>query len=390
MIPFIDLQSQYKRIASGVEERVLKAMRGGQYILGPEVGELERALAAFTGSRHCISCASGTDALLMALMAQGIGPGDAVFCPTFTFIATAEVVALLGATPVFVDIDLDTYNIDPAALEAAVDAILTGVGSTHAVPRDQTGKPVTGLTPRAIIAVDLFGLPANYAALHAVAQRHDLLVIEDAAQGYGGLQHGRRAGSLAPVGCTSFFPAKPLGCFGDGGALFTDDDELANQFKSIRVHGQGETRYEHVRLGITGRLDSIQAAVLLEKLAIFADELDARDRAAKQYSERIATRGLDLITPKVPEGSRSAWAQYCLLARDGAHRDACQASLKAAGVPTMIYYPLPLHLQPTFAGLGYRAGDFPLSEDAARRIFAIPMHPYLEDARICSIVDGLV
>lgn len=204
MIPFIDLQSQYKRIASGVEGRVLKALRGGQYILGPEVGELERELAAFTGTRHCISCASGTDALLMALMAQGIGPGDAVFCPTFTFIATAEVVALLGATPVFVDIDLNTFNIDPAALERAVAAIISGENSKHAIPRDHADNPVTGLKPRAIIAVDLFGLPANYEALDAIAQRHGLLIIEDAAQGYGGVQNGRHAGSLAPIGCTSF------------------------------------------------------------------------------------------------------------------------------------------------------------------------------------------
>lgn len=390
MIPFIDLQTQYKAIAANVEQRVLKVLRGGQYILGPEVRELEAALAEFAGTRHCVSCASGTDALLIALMAKGIGPGDAVFLPPFTFFATAEVVALLGATPIFVDIEMDTFNVSPDALEAAIQAVQTGDASKHPLPRKQDGSPVGPLVPRGVIAVDLFGLPADYDRINAIAGQHGLFVIEDAAQSFGGELAGRRAGGLAEIGCTSFFPAKPLGCFGDGGALFTNSDEQADLFRSIRVHGQGSDRYENVRLGITGRLDSIQAAVLLEKLAIFPNELVARDRAAQRYNQEIAARGLELVTPKVGTGAFSAWAQYSVLARDSAHREACQASLKAADVPSMIYYPKPLHMQTAFAGLNHRPGDYPVSEEAAGRIFSLPMHPYLEPATIQHIVGALV
>lgn len=390
MIPFIDLQAQYQVIGSRVEQRVLNVLRSGQYILGPEVRELEQALAEFVGTRHCVSCASGTDALLIALMAKGVGPGDAIFVPPFTFFATAEVIALLGATPVFVDIEKDTFNIDPKALESAILAVQSSDSAKHPLPRKKDGSPSGPLVPRGIITVDLFGLPADYPQINAIASRHGLFVIEDAAQSFGGALEGKRASSLAEIGCTSFFPAKPLGCYGDGGALFTDSDALAELFRSIRVHGQGTDRYENVRLGITGRLDSIQAAILLEKLAIFPGELKARDDIARQYSAGIAARDLGLVTPKVATGAFSAWAQYSLLARNAEHRDACMASLKAAGVPSMIYYTKPLHLQTAFAGLNHRAGDYPVSEDAAQRIFSLPMHPYLKESAIQQIVAALV
>ena len=390
MLPFVDLQSQYKRVAKNVEERVLKVLRSGQYILGSEVRELEGLLCEFAGSRHCVTCASGTDALMIALMAKGIGPGDAIFCPPFTFFATAEVIALLGATAIFVDIEKDSFNIAPDALLRAINAVQSADTSAHPLPHDQTGKKIGPLIPRGIIAVDLFGLPANYEKINELASQHNLFVIEDAAQSFGGELNGRRAGSLAEIGCTSFFPAKPLGCYGDGGALFTDSDELDELFRSIRVHGQGTDRYENVRLGITGRLDTIQAAVLIEKLAIFPDELNARDKAAQIYAKLIGERGIDLVTPVIPSNAFSAWAQYSVLARDNAHREECQAHLKDAGVPSMIYYPKPLHLQTAFAGLNHRIGDFPVSENVAGRIFSLPMHPYLEERTIKQIVDALV
>ncbi|WP_035059523.1 DegT/DnrJ/EryC1/StrS family aminotransferase [Andreprevotia chitinilytica] len=387
MVPFIDLNSQFKRIQSDVEERVLAVLRSGQYILGPEVAALEQQLAEFTGVKHAISCASGTDALMIALMAEGIGPGDAVFTTPFTFFATAEVIALLGATPIFVDIDPETFNIDPAALDKAITALKTGDTSCTALPKWSAEK-LAVLKPRGIIAVDLFGLPADYGQINAVAERHGLFVLEDAAQGYGGKLNGLRAGALAKVACTSFFPAKPLGCYGDGGALFTDDDTLADLFRSIRVHGQGSDRYENVRLGITGRLDAIQAAVLIPKLAIFQDELDARQRVAATYNRLLAALDVELITPTVPNGYYSAWAQYSVLASNAAARQALMDKLKAAGIPTMIYYPKPLHLQKAFENLGHQPGDFPLSESVAERIFSLPMHPYLDDATIAQIVSA--
>lgn len=390
MIPFVDLQAQYQRIARGVEERVLKVMRGGQYILGAEVAELEQALADFAGTRHCVACASGTDALMIALMAKGIGPGDAVFCPPFTFFATAEVIALLGATAVFVDVEPSSFNMDPDALERAIAAAASGQTSSHPLPRDASGRVVSPLRARGIIGVDLFGLPANYHRINAIAASHGLFVVEDAAQGFGGTLDGRRAGSLAEIGCTSFFPAKPLGCFGDGGALFTESDDDAHIFRSIRVHGQGDNRYENVRLGITGRLDTIQAAVLLEKLTVFSDELRSRESIARTYTDAIHGAGLDLVTPHVPGNASSAWAQYSVLTRDSRHRDECQTKLKAAGVPSMIYYPKPLHLQPAFSNLNYTAGEFPVSENISSRVLSLPMHPYLQVETIRNIVSALV
>lgn len=384
-VRFIDLQAQYARIGDAIEQRVLHVLRSGQYILGPEVAELESKLARFTGVRHCVSCASGTDALQIALMAQDVGPGDAVFVPTFTFVATAEVVSLLGATPVFVDIDPSSFNLSPEALEKAIQAVRSNDAASHVLPRN-----ATKLRPRGIIPVDLFGQPADYARINAIAAKHGLFVIEDAAQSFGAASAGGRAGGLAPVACASFFPAKPLGCAGDGGALFTDDDAQAELFRSVRVHGQGSDRYENVRLGVTGRLDSVQAAVLLAKLDVFVDELAARERIAARYSRSIAKRGLGLITPTIGTGMTSAWAQYSILARDGRHRSACQKSLKSAAIPSMIYYPKPLHLQTVFAALGYRTGDFPAAEDCAARIFSLPMHPYLDASTQDRIVAALV
>jgi dTDP-4-amino-4,6-dideoxygalactose transaminase len=386
-IPFIDLRTQYERIQSGVEAAVLKVLRSGQYILGPEVGELESVLARHAGTRYCVSCASGTDALLMALMAHGVGPGDAVFAPTFTFFATAEVISLTGATPVFVDVDPVTFNMRPDQLEAAIRALAADDATIHPLPRRAPGTPP--LRARGVISVDLFGLATDYDGLNTLANAHGLFLVEDAAQSYGARYQGRRAGSLAPIGCTSFFPAKPLGAYGDGGAVFTDDEATDELLRSIRVHGQGRDRYENVRIGINGRLDSIQAAVLLEKMRIFDDEIEARQRVADTYARLIASAGVDLIAPTVPEGHLSAWAQYSLLARDQAARDAMIAKLKAAGVPTAIYYPLPLHLQKAFAPLGYQAGDLPISESAAQRIFSIPMHPYLDEATQRQIVDAM-
>ena len=373
MLQFIDLHAQYSQIQHEIEEAVLRVLRSGKYIMGPEVAELEAELSRFVGASQCISCASGTDALVMALMASGVGPGDAVFTPPFTFIATAEAIATVGATPVFVDIDLATFNLDPAKLEQEV-------AST---------KQEAVLQPKGIIAVDLFGLPADYERINALAAREGLFVIEDAAQSFGGSAGNRRAGALAEIGCTSFFPAKPLGCYGDGGAIFTDDANTADILRSIRVHGQGADKYDNVRLGITGRLDTVQAAVLLVKLKLFERELEERGRVARMYTDAIRAAGVPLQTPSIPDGYSSAWAQYSVLADSSAERDQIMGQLAAAGVPTAIYYPRPLHLQQAFASLGYRPGDFPVSEHAASRIFSLPMHPYLDEATVTKIVGTL-
>ena len=388
MIQFIDLRTQFEKIQPEVEEAVLRVLRGGQYIMGPEVAELEAELARFAGVEHAVSCASGTDALVMALMAKGVGPGDAVFAPPFTFVATAEAIATVGATPIFVDIHPATFNIDPEALDRAVRAVKDRDASIHPLPR-LDGEALARLTPKGIIAVDLFGLPADYDRINAVAADHGLFVIEDAAQSFGGRAGNRRAGALAEIGCTSFFPAKPLGCYGDGGALFTDDAELAALFKSIRVHGQGSDKYENVRIGITGRLDTVQAAVLLEKLKLFEGELAERQRVAQAYDAAIREAGVPVVTPVVPQGYFSAWAQYSVLAENGAERDRLMNQLKAAGVPTAIYYPKSLHLQTAFAPLGYQAGDFPVSEDMSGRVFSLPMHPYLDGETIGRIVRAM-
>ena len=359
-IPFIDLKKQFQIMEPDIRSAIDEVLAHGQFIMGPEIGRLEAGLARAAGVTHAIGCGSGTDALLMALMAYGVGSGDAVFTCPFTFVATAEVISLLGAVPVFVDMDPRTYNIDPEKLaDAAAEAVKKG-----------------RLRPAGVIPVDLFGLPADYEAVNPIARQYDMFVLEDAAQSFGGVYHGRAAGGLGDVGATSFFPAKPLGCYGDGGAIFTNDDGLAEVMRSIRVHGQGRHKYENVRLGLNARLDTIQAAVLLVKLAALPGEIQARQKVAEKYTALLEGR---VTTPHVPEGLVSAWAQYSVQVGD---REAVQAALKEAGIPTAVYYPLPLHLQKAYADLGYGQGDFPAAEAAAKRIFSLPMHPYLEDEQI--------
>jgi UDP-2-acetamido-2-deoxy-ribo-hexuluronate aminotransferase len=368
---FIDLTAQQRRISEKLHANIAGVLAHGQYINGPEVRELEAALAAYVGAKHAVGCASGTDALIMALMALEIGPGDAVFTTPFTFVATAEVISLLGATPVFVDIDPATFNIDPAKLTLAIQAVKANDRSLHPLPLTPHASP---LRARAVIPVDLFGLPADYDEIEAVAARRGIAVIEDAAQSFGGEYKGRKACSFGAIACTSFFPAKPLGCYGDGGMCFTDDDRFAEILRSIRGHGQGSDKYENVRIGINGRLDTLQAAILLAKFAIFSEEIDLRQEVARRYNGLLAG---SVTTPEIPEGCKSAWAQYSILVRDSAERSSLMAKLKEAGIPTAIYYPKPLHRQTAFAGLDYREGDFPVSEDCTRRIFSLPMHPYL-------------
>ena len=370
---FIDLAFQQKRIRSQLEKSILGVLDHGQYIMGPEIKKLEKQLAEYTGVKNAISCASGTDALLLALMAYGVGPGDAILTSPFTFIATAEVIQLIGATPVFVDIDPASFNIDPKQLSMAITAIKERTATKYPLPK--TG--VENLKPRGVIAVDLFGLPADYSAVNKIARDHGLFVIEDAAQAFGAEFQGKKACALTAVGCTSFFPAKPLGCYGDGGMCFTDDDHLSEVMDSLRVHGKGNDKYDNVRVGINGRMDTLQAAILLSKFSVFPEEVELRQRVARQYNELLS--GIEhLAVPRVPSGSKSVWAQYSLLAKTEEHRTRLQNGLKQAGVPTAVYYPKPLHLQTAFAHLGYHQGDFPVSEDASRRIFSLPMHPYLD------------
>jgi dTDP-4-amino-4,6-dideoxygalactose transaminase len=371
---FIDLHAQQRRIREPIETRIRKVLDHGQYIMGPEIKELESKLAAFVGVKHALGCASGTDALLMALMALGAGPGDAIFTSPFTFIATAEVICLLGATPVFVDIDERTFNIHPDHLDRAIQAVSKKDNRLHPLPRT---NDLSSLKPKGVIPVDLFGLPADYDVLETVVKKHGLWMVEDAAQSFGSEYGGRKAGAFGDVACTSFFPAKPLGCYGDGGMCFTRDDRLFEIMDSIRVHGKGNHKYDNVRVGINGRLDTIQAAVLIAKFDIFAEEIELRQRAAARYSHGLGEQS-KVIPPQIPAGYKSVWAQYSVLARDESHRSELQAKLKKAGIPTAIYYPKPLHLQTAFSYLGYRQGDFPVSEDCASRIFSLPMHPYLK------------
>jgi len=360
-VPFVDLKAQYARLKPQIAEAIQDVLDDGRYVLGPAVSKLESELADYCGVRHAISCSSGTDAIFMPLLAYGVGPGEAVFVPSFTFTATAEAILLAGAAPVFVDVEADSFNIDLADLARKIS-------ETRAA-----GK----LKPRAILAVDLFGLPADWDRLNALAEREGLHLISDAAQSFGGAYHGKPVGSLAPVSGTSFFPAKPLGCYGDGGAIMTDDDSLAELLKSIRVHGAGADRYEVVRIGINGRLDSIQAAILSVKLSVFDDELEARDRLARIYDEELR----DVVTiPKRIEGLKSAWAQYTIKTDK---RAALQQKLGEAGIPTMIYYPKPMHLQAPYLPYGAGEGSLPVSETVCHEVMSLPMHPYLseEDAR---------
>jgi len=357
-IPFIDVAAQRRRLGRAVDDAIARVLAHCQFIQGPEVRALEAALAAFCGARHAIACSSGTDALRLVLMAWGIGPGDAVICPAFTFCATAEVVALCGATPVMADVRPETFNLDPASCERAVT----------------TAKRL-GLTPRAVIPVDLFGLPADHDAIAAVAAAHGMLVLDDAAQAFGATYKDRKLGALATATATSFFPAKPLGCYGDGGAIFTDDDELAARLRSLRVHGEGVDKYDAVDIGLTGRLDTLQAAILLEKLKIFPEEIVARERAAARYAAGLAEV---VSVPRVGNESNSVWAQYTIRLPPG-RRDALASALKAQGIPTGIYYARPLHRQAAYRHFPVADAGLPASERLAAEVISLPMHAYLDE-----------
>ena len=382
---FIDLAAQQQRIREKIEANIHRVLDHGKYIMGPEVARLEEKLADFCEVKHAMSCASGTDALLLALLAHGIGPGDAVFTTPFTFIATAEVIRLIGATPVFVDIEKGSYNIDPQKLEEAVSAMAEMDDQLHPLPQ----VPETGeIKPRAIIAVDLFGLPADYDRINTIAKKHGLIVVEDAAQSFGARYNGGPACGLADTACTSFFPAKPLGGYGDGGMCFTNSDTWAEKIRSLRVHGKGASKYDNVRIGINGRLDTMQAAILLAKFDIFEEEVRQRRKCASRYTQHLEES--DLVVPIESDGYESIWAQYSLLARDKNTRQAIQDHLKKAGIPTAVYYPIPLHLQTAFVDLGYKNGDFPVSEDCSQRIFSLPMHPYLTVEQQEGVVDAIL
>jgi len=350
VIPFIDLKAQQQQIRLEIDARIKSVLDHGAYIMGPEIRELEQRLGDYVGVKHALSCASGTDALLMALMAYGVGPGDAIFTTPFTFVATAEVIAQVGATPVFVDIEADTFNIDPTKLELAIKALVAGDEILHPLPAN-----FCDLKPRGVIPVDLFGQTADYDRINAIAKQHGLFVLEDACQSFGGELNGRKACSLADVAATSFFPAKPLGCYGDGGMVFTDSDELAEMMISIRIHGQGRDKYENVRIGINGRMDTIQAAIMLPKFDVFPEEVELRQVVARRYSDLLTGH---VVCPVVRDGYLSVWAQYSVLSDE---REALMAQLNAAGVPTAIYYPIPLHLQKGYEYLGYKVGDMPVT-----------------------------
>ena len=382
-LPFIDLQAQLQRIQPRVKARIERVLEHGRFVMGPEVTELEAELAAFCHCEHVLVCSSGTDALLMALMALDIGPQDAVFTSPFSFVATAEVIALLGATPVFVDIDPRTYALDPWELEKAVQAVQLKDPSIYPLPRN-IQEASADCRPRAVIPVDLFGCPADYAPLQEVAGRYGLKVIEDAAQSFGAEYHGHKAGTLGTMGCTSFFPAKPLGGYGDGGAVFTNDSNLCKELASLRVHGQGESRYSNRRIGLNARLDTLQAAILLAKLEIFPEELQRRQAIAQLYTTKLLRA--EVSPPEIPAGRRSAWAQYTLQVE---HRDDLVSYLSKQGIPTNIYYPIPLHLQEAFSFLGYRTADMPVSEHMAKRVLSLPMHPYLTEDQVASIASAV-
>ena len=368
-VPFYDLASQRRRLGTSIDEAIARVTSHCFFINGPEVAVLEKALADFCGARHVVSCASGTDALLMVLMARQVGPGDAVLCPSFTFCATGEAVALTGATPVFVDVDQATFNMDAASLRRGI----------------ATAKQ-RGLKPRAVIPVDLFGQSADHDAIAEVAQAEGLFVLDDAAQGFGASYKGRRIGSLGLATATSFFPTKPLGCFGDGGAIFTDDDQLAETLRSIRVHGQGSDKYDNVRLGLTGRLDTMQAAVLIEKLKIFEDEIAARNRVAERYSRSLG----NLVTvPRLASGCTSIWAQYTIRLPQGTDRDGFAAALRAQGIPTMVYYTKSMHQQTAYKGFPVADGGLPVSEKLSDDVISLPIHAYLDEATQDRVIEAV-
>jgi dTDP-4-amino-4,6-dideoxygalactose transaminase len=358
-VPFIDVVAQRRRLGKSIDDAVARVLTHCQFLNGPEVTQLEAELADFTGAKHVVTCSSGTDALLMVLMAKDVGRGDAVFCPSFTFCATGEAVALTGATPVLVDVDEATFNMSAASLKRGIATAIK-----------------QGLKPRAVIPVDLFGQSADHDAIAAVAEAEGLFVLDDAAQAFGASYKGRRLGTAGLVTATSFFPAKPLGCYGDGGAIFTDDAELAATLRSVRVHGQGSDKYDNVRLGITGRLDTIQAAVLIEKLKIFEDEIAARNQVAERYA-----RGLGNVAavPRLASGCSSVWAQYTIRLPHGCDRDGFAAALKAQGIPTGIYYPKSMHQQTAYRDFPVADGGLPVSEKLSADVISLPMHAYLDE-----------
>ncbi len=370
-VAFIDIAAQRRRLGTSIDEAVTRVLTHCQFINGPEVTALEAALADYSGAKHVVTCASGTDALLMVLMATGVGPGDAVFCPSFTFCATGEAVALTGAVPVFVDVDEATFNMD-------VNSLKRGIATAR-------GR---GLVPKVVMPVDLFGQSADHDAIAAVAEAEGLFVLDDAAQAFGASYKGRRLGTFGLATATSFFPAKPLGCYGDGGAIFTDDAALAETLRSIRVHGQGSDKYDNVRLGLTGRLDTMQAAVLLEKLKIFDDEIAARNRVAERYARGL---GNLVSVPRLASGCTSIWAQYTIRLPAGCDRDGFAAALKAQGIPTAIYYVKTMHQQTAYRDFPVADGGLAASERLSNDVISLPMHAYLDEAtqeRIISAVRG--
>lgn len=377
-IAFIDLQAQRARIGNSMTAAILAAVEGGAYIMGPQVGEFERRLSAFSGAAHTLSCANGTDALVLPLLAWGIKRGDAVFCPSFTFAATAEIIPWLDATPVFVDILPDTYNMNPDGLEAAIEEV------------QRQGK----LTPKAVIAVDLFGQPADYPRIAAISRKHGLKLIADSAQGFGGTLRGKHPIAWVDAVTTSFFPAKPLGCYGDGGGVQTNDAVLWDIMDSLRVHGKAskldvqQRKFEHdpkylnLRVGMNSRLDTIQAAILIEKLAVFAEEIELRQQVARRYEEGL--KGVVAATPQVIDGGVSVWAQYTIEVPD---RTGLAAHLKANDVPSAVYYPVPMHKQAAYDRFPVGPGGLPVSEAKAERVISLPMHPYLDAATQSRIID---
>lgn len=369
---FRDLKRQYQVLKPQMDAAMLEVAENCNFISGKQVTELEQQLAEYVGVKHCVTCGNGTDALTLVMMAWDIKAGDAVFVPTFTFFASAEVVAFEGATPVFVDVDERTFNVDPVKLEEAIEQV------------KKEGK----LNPRAVIAVDLFGQPADYTKIEEICKKHGLLLLEDGAQGFGGKIGDRTACSFGDAATTSFFPAKPLGCYGDGGAVFTNDDEMADYMRSIRVHGKSPAdKYDNLRIGLNSRLDTIQAAVLKVKLQAFKDhELESVNRAAKLYDEYL---GNVVKTPVVPEGFYSSWAQYTLILDSKEQRTHLQKELKEQGIPTMVYYPKPMHLQGAFADLGYKKGNFPVAESLCERVLSLPMHPYLNEEDIRFVANAV-
>ncbi|MFA6738610.1 MAG: DegT/DnrJ/EryC1/StrS family aminotransferase [Bacteroidales bacterium] len=369
---FRDLVKQYQVLKTDIDQAMIHTATFGGYIMGQAVKEFETSLAEYTGVKHCISCANGTDALTMALKAWNIQAGDAVFVPDFTFFASAEVVSEEGATPVFVDVLEDTFNINPEDLERKILEVL------------EKGH----LTPKVIVTVDLFGLPADYFAIKEIAGKYDLLILEDAAQGFGGMIHDRKACTLGDISITSFFPAKPLGCYGDGGAVFTNNDKWAVTINSLKVHGKGADKYDNVRIGMNSRLDTLQAAILQVKFQAFKDyELIDINKAANLYTERLKHV---VKTPTIPKGFYSSWAQYTIILKDKEQRDGLQQYLKENGIPSMVYYPNPMHLQTAYKDLGYRKGDFPVTEKLCETVLSLPIHPYITNEEISIVCDNIV